>query len=404
MKRKGFFLLVEIILFFTSFLTQVAHGEPPKKIPLGNSSSTFGASTAESSSSSEEKDSGELYSDGFDLSFFNENNNRTKMPYRTDSILPETYQISPLTLSLNDPDSDTTIKVFIMPIRLHCPQPETGQIIPVGYIPWYEDVDVTTGCLTTREFEFPEATTSEIQIEGGIKIKYTGINPLPTLFTRAKNDGIQTICREQIDFGSGKVEISGDPSNHPKLYFERFNIYSGEVTFENIDIRGRINLRNLGNVTFKNCTLDGSNIDSNKQNESFIKLNEKSSATFENCKIQGNSKANVLVGSGSKASFYDCTISNTSEDGLEILATAYAGSAGDDYNHSFAKILIREGSRNIITIDRCKFLDCRNSAVFLLKNSDANITDSEFLNTGRGAHANSGSCANIINSNFNGLF
>ncbi len=372
MKRKGFFLLVEIILFFTSFLTQVAHGEPPKKIPLGNSSSTFGASTAESSSSSEEKDSGELYSDGFDLSFCNENNNRTvapqpqpisnsqlateqgasvqntpKMPYRTDSILPETYRISPLTLSLNDPDSDTTIKVFIMPIRLHCPQPETGQIIPVGYIPWYEDVDVNTGCLTTREFEFPEATTSEIQIEGGIKIKYTGINPLPTLFTRAKNDGIQTICREQIDFGSGKVEISGDPSNHPKLYFERFNIYSGEVTFENIDIRGRINLRNLGNVTFKNCTLDGSNIDSNKQNESFIKLNEKSSATFENCKIQGNSKANVLVGSGSKASFYDCTISNTSEDGLGILATAYAGSAGDDYNHSFAKILIREGSRNI---------------------------------------------------------
>ena len=372
MKIKGFFLLVEIILFFTSFLTQVAHGEPPKKIPLGNSSSTFGASTAESSSSSEEKDSGELYSDGFDLSFCNENNNRTvapqpqpisnsqlateqgasvqntpKMPYRTDSILPETYRISPLTLSLNDPDSDTTIKVFIMPIRLHCPQPETGQIIPVGYIPWYEDVDVNTGCLTTREFEFPEATTSEIQIEGGIKIKYTGINPLPTLFTRAKNDGIQTICREQIDFGSGKVEISGDPSNHPKLYFERFNIYSGEVTFENIDIRGRINLRNLGNVTFKNCTLDGSNIDSNKQNESFIKLNEKSSATFENCKIQGNSKANVLVGSGSKASFYDCTISNTSEDGLGILATAYAGSAGDDYNHSFAKILIREGSRNI---------------------------------------------------------
>lgn len=191
-----------------------------------------------------------------------------------------------------------------------------------------------------------------ITIAGGIKVQSTG--QCPGYFLNAKEINGQTRCENPIFFRSN-MKISGNEQNHPKLYLKWLTISQADVTFENLDIEGKIHVKAGSKITFKNCTINGTPVDNSMpNNECGVKIFANSSGVFENSILQGGSKTCVAVMGKSEATFSDCTISNANNVG----------------------ILVTDESKNIVT--RCKFLNCPQFAVYLYKNSTANINECEF--------------------------
>ena len=146
--------------------------------------------------------------------------------------------------------------------------------------------------------------------------------------------------------------VSGDEQNRPKLYLRWLTISMANVTFENLDIEGKIQITsNNANVTFKNCTINGM-----PSNEASVEAFVGSSCNFDNCILQGDSKKPcVCLRDRASGNFSNCTISNTKGTGLLLM-----------------------GSSRNNTITRCKFLNCPNFAILLSGNAVAKIDECEF--------------------------
>ena len=157
--------------------------------------------------------------------------------------------------------------------------------------------------------------------------------------------------------------VSGDEQNRPKLYLQWLTISMENVTFENLDIEGKIQITARANVTFKNCTINGM-----PSNEVSVEAFAGSSCNFDNCILQGDSeKPIVCVRDAASGNFSNCTISNTKGYGL-LFMRSRCNNTG---------LLLMGSSRNN-TITRCKFLNCPKSAIFLSENAVAKIDECEF--------------------------
>lgn len=192
----------------------------------------------------------------------------------------------------------------------------------------------------------------------------------------------QIRCGTPIFFRSN-MKISGNEQNHPKLYLKWLTISQADVTFENLDIEGKIQVTAKSKITFKNCTINGTPVDNSmKENECGVEIFANSSGVFENSILQGGSKTCVAVRDRSEATFSDCTINNANNVG----------------------ILVTDKSKNIVT--RCKFLNCPKFAVYLYKNSTADIDECEFQDPaefkGKAIFALTGCKATVNKSKFIG--
>lgn len=220
-----------------------------------------------------------------------------------------------------------------------------------------------------------------ITIAGGINVQSEG--QCPEYFLNAEEINGQTRCEDPIFFRSN-MKISGNEQNHPKLYLKWLTISQADVTFENLDIEGKIQVTAKSKITFKNCTINGTPVDNSMpKNECGVEIFANSSGVFENSILQGGSKTCVAVRDRSHATFSDCTISNPNNTG----------------------ILIIDKSENI-KITRCKFLNCPKFAVYLYKNSTADIDECEFQDPaefkGKAIFALTGCKATVNKSKFIG--
>lgn len=223
----------------------------------------------------------------------------------------------------------------------------------------------------------PTTPFESIKIADEIDVKYTkstGLSCLPRYLADAKKHNDEIMCEEPIFFRSDVV-LSGNEEKHPKLYLGWLTISQGNVVFENLDIRGKIQVTANANVTFKNCKIDCTNIARNS--EVGVEILAASSGVFDKCTLQGGTKVCVAVRDRSKAAFLDCTVMDAGN--AAILATG-CNISPNSQNTKLPQ-LIQSEEPYPIQLKGCKFFSCERFALYLHKNSRASVEKCQFLDS-----------------------
>lgn len=203
----------------------------------------------------------------------------------------------------------------------------------------------------------PPAESSNTASTNAERITIESTAACSQCFPKAEEFNGQARCKEPIYFRNNMI-ISGNEQNHPKLYLKWLTISQADVTFENLDIEGKIQVTAGAKITFKNCTINGTPVDNSMpDNACGVEILAGSSGVFEKCILRGGNGTCVAVRDRSKATFSDCTISNT-------------------ISEKSSGILVLDKGSSVVT--RCKFLNCRKFAVYLYNDSTADINECEF--------------------------
>lgn len=244
------------------------------------------------------------------------------------------------------------------------------------------------GTSVIRPDQAPQLNGQEFITAGGIKIKSgeRGENLVPRLLLNtgnvngeiAINEGI--ILRNSLNLSPAQ---SLSPEERPQVYFKCLTICYGEVTFENLHIKGKIKVENGSKVNFKNCIVE--DIKDTQEISCSVEINSGSSGNFENCTFKGNGLCGVLV-DRSNAKFLECTMNRDSDKGTDIVVrSCYAEEMASRKGIQVVKCKFLGSSHNGIQlfqksraiVDDCEFIGCR-FGVIVLDNSDAEVKKSKF--------------------------